>query len=163
MRFPWSDPPGTTQGAGRLFRSWKNARGGVVSTSNEESYGPDSPDYGLSYEPDPWADPEPVNDPDGWEADFRENDPNDDTMEADWEEAFREGLITRDQFAQRRRRREPQQAGPSPATGTDVDALASAVEKLRASLADPNLPAERRAEDERVLASLERVLAMRTE
>ncbi|MFI1576275.1 hypothetical protein ACH4VQ_36395 [Streptomyces anulatus] len=133
-----------------------------MSTSSEESYGPESPDYGLSYEPDPWADPEPVNDPDGWEADFRENDPNDDTTEAGWEEAFRQGLITRDQFARRRDRGETQEVTET-APAAETDALASAVAKLRAGLADPDLSADRRAEDERALASLERVLAMRTE
>ncbi|MEU6672200.1 hypothetical protein [Streptomyces sp. NPDC046727] len=63
---------------------------------DRDDYGPHSPDCGISYEPDPWADPEPVDDLDSWETDFREEDPNDDHLEAQWEQAFRAGLITRE-------------------------------------------------------------------
>ncbi|MFI1185755.1 hypothetical protein [Streptomyces californicus] len=127
-----------------------------MSMNTEETYGPESPNYGLSYEPDSWADPEPVNDPDAWELDFREDDPNEDTTEALWEEAFREGRITRDQFARRRDRGTDQ--GPAPEPAPQREAIASAVAKLRAGLADPDMSAEQRAVDERALASLEKLL-----
>lgn len=127
-----------------------------MPTSNEETYGPESPDYGLSYEPDPWADPEPINDPDSWELDFREGDSNEDTAEALWEEMLRGGHITREQFARRRYRGGEQDPAPEPVP--QKEAIASAVAKLRAGLADPNMPAAERAVDERALASLEQLL-----
>ncbi|MEU3420213.1 hypothetical protein [Streptomyces murinus] len=121
---------------------------------SESDYGPHSPDYGLSYEPDPWADPVP--DPDAWEADFREQDPNEDHHEAGWEQALREGHITREQFARRRQVHAPDTAGPeAPDSGA---AIRSAVEKLRAKLTDPGLSDEERADDERTMATLERML-----
>ncbi|WP_331772923.1 HNH endonuclease (plasmid) [Embleya sp. NBC_00888] len=70
-----------------------------------EEYGPGSSDYGPSYESDPWLDPVWDGDPDGWEADFREEDPNEDHAEAMWETAFRDGNITREQFQNRKRNR----------------------------------------------------------
>ncbi|MFI1972857.1 hypothetical protein [Streptomyces cinnamoneus] len=74
----------------------------MINRHNELDYGLHSPDYGLSYEPDPWAEPEPAYDPDAWENDFREQDSNEDHAEAGWEQALREGYITREQFARRR-------------------------------------------------------------
>jgi len=58
----------------------------MPSVRGESEYGPHSFDYGLSYEPDPWAAPEPVDDPDAWESDV-----NDAPIEAGWEKAFRDG------------------------------------------------------------------------
>ncbi|MFJ3229159.1 hypothetical protein ACIPJS_38220 [Streptomyces sp. NPDC086783] len=82
------------------WSSWQlDEWGGVMpGISGESEYGPHSPDYGLSYEPDPFADPEPIDDPDAWEGDV-----NGDPIEAGWEQAFRDGHITREQFQQRRR------------------------------------------------------------
>ncbi|MFH8410988.1 hypothetical protein ACH4FX_40395 [Streptomyces sp. NPDC018019] len=120
---------------------------------HESPYGPDSPDYGLSYEPDPWADPEPVDDPDAWESTLQEQDPHEDHAEAGWEQALREGLITREQFAQRRHADAP--VSPRPEAPGQGPVIRSAVEKLRVKLADPGLSAEERADDERTLATLE--------
>ncbi|WP_018546759.1 hypothetical protein [Streptomyces sp. LaPpAH-108] len=128
----------------------------MTNRNNESEYGPHSPDYGLSYEPDPWADPEPVYDPDSWESDFREQDPNEDHAEAWWEQALREGHITREQFARRREIHVPDT--PLPEAPGQGPVIRSAVEKLRVKLADPNLSAEERADDERTLATLERML-----
>jgi hypothetical protein len=128
----------------------------MTYSSNESEYGPHSPDYGLSYDPDPFAEPEPIDDPDAWELDFREQDPNDDEIEAGWEQAYREGYITREQFAERRRSREPHI--PHPEAPDQGPILQAAVDKLRAKLATDDLSDEQRATEEQVLASLERML-----
>lgn len=131
-----------------------------MSGRNRDDYGPHSPDYGLSYEPDPRADPPPIDDPDSWESDFREEDPNDDHLEAQWEQAFREGWITREQFAQRRQRPEPSRDAPGLPDVSPV--LQKAVEKLEAKLAAGGLSDEERSREERVLASLRRMLSRDT-
>ncbi|MDT0454021.1 hypothetical protein [Streptomyces hesseae] len=125
-------------------------------TENQAEYGPDSPDYGLSYDPDPWAEPDPVDDPDIWESDFHEQDPNEDHTEAGWEQAFRDGHITREQFANRHRAHETDPSRPEAPDPTPV--IQSAVDKLRAKLATADLSDEERDEEERVLASLEQML-----
>lgn len=58
----------------------------------------------MPYASDPWSEPEPYEDPYGWEAGFREEDPNENHVEAMWETAFREGHITREQFQNGKRR-----------------------------------------------------------
>ncbi|MGW1616842.1 hypothetical protein ACWCQZ_47175 [Streptomyces sp. NPDC002285] len=128
----------------------------MTYSRDESEYGPHSPDYGLSYDPDPFADPEPIDDPDAWESDFREQDPSDDHLEADWEQALREGHITREQFAQRRRIREPGTPQAEPPDPGPV--IRSAVDKLRAKLASPDLSDDERATEQRTLASLEQML-----
>ncbi len=60
-----------------------------------EEYGPGSSDYGLSYEPDPWANPEP--------RDVSEAASSYDEAESMWEAMFRDGHITQEQFQNRRR------------------------------------------------------------
>jgi hypothetical protein len=120
------------------------------SGDDEAEYGPHSADYGLSYEPDPWADPEPAYDPDAWESEY-----NQDHAEAVWEQALRDGHITREQFARRRLTSAP--APPAP-EADQAPAIRTAIEKLRARLADPSLSAEERAQEERTMASLERML-----
>ncbi|MFJ3728737.1 hypothetical protein ACIPYQ_40085 [Streptomyces sp. NPDC090045] len=120
-------------------------------TVRTEEYGLGSPDSGLSYEPDPWADPVPDENPD---YRFREEFTKDDA-ESMWEAAFREGQITREQFQNRRR------GGAVPESGEAPDAqpaIRSAVEKLRAKLAGPGLSPEQRALDEQALSSLEEML-----
>ncbi|MCZ4098005.1 hypothetical protein [Streptomyces sp. H39-C1] len=115
-------------------------------------YGPGSPDYGLSYESDPWVETAPDEHP---ERSFRESDFGADDAESMWEAAFRDGHITREQFQNRRR------VEPAPAREEAPDAgpvIRSAVEKLRAKLTDPGLSSEQRALDERALASLEEML-----
>lgn len=88
-------------------------------------YGPGSPDYGLSYEPDPWADPVPDE---SMAYGFRKRSFDADGAESMWEAALRDNHITREQFQNRRRggaaseREEASDAEP---------ALRSAVEKLR--------------------------------
>ncbi|MGP4092037.1 hypothetical protein [Streptomyces sp. KR55] len=112
----------------------------MTDRRDPDAYGPHSPDYGLSYDPDPWADPEPIDDPDAWESDFQEGDPNDDHEEGLWEQAFREGWITREQFAQRRHgpnSPKPEAADPEPA-------LRKAVEKLQDELANGRLSDDER-------------------
>ncbi|MFE2864998.1 HNH endonuclease [Embleya sp. NPDC059259] len=116
-----------------------------------EKYGPECSDNGLPYESDPWSYPEWNEDPDGWEMGFRDEDHNEDHIEAMWETAFRDGHITREQFQNRRREDRVSDRGDVP----DAEpALRSAVERLRAKVADPDLPFEERALDERVLGSL---------
>ncbi|MFE9257915.1 hypothetical protein [Streptomyces sp. NPDC006879] len=125
-------------------------------TEDRAAYGPDSPDYGLSYDPDPCAEPAPVDDPDAWESDFREQDPNEDHAEAGWEQAFRDGYITREQFANRHRAHGADPVQPEAPDATPV--IQSAVDKLRLKLATADLSDAERAEEERVLASLEQML-----
>lgn len=122
----------------------------MTHSGNESEYGPHSPDYGLSYEPDPWADSEPAYDPDAWESEY-----NQDHAEAVWEQALRDGHITREQFAQRRLTSAPDAPLPE---ADQAPAIRTAIEKLRARLADPSLSAEERAQEERTMASLERML-----
>jgi hypothetical protein len=123
----------------------------MTHSDNESEYGPHSPDYGLSYEPDPWADPEPAYDPDAWESQY-----NQDHTEAVWEQALRDGHITREQFAQRHRTGTAE--GPVPEAPDQGPLIRSAIEKLRARLADPSLSPEERAEDERAMTFLEKAL-----
>lgn len=125
-------------------------------TNSEAEYGPHSPDYGLSYDPDPWADPEPVDDPDSWESDFREEDPNEDHIEAGWEHAFREGYVTREQFANRRHA--PQDNSPQEEAPDPGPVIQAAVDKLRLKLATADLSDDERSLEERTLASLEQML-----
>ncbi len=90
------------------------------------------------------------------ESDFREQAPNEDGIEAGWEQALREGCITREQFAQRRHGNAPGTAQPEfPDQGA---VIRSAVEKLRAKLANSHLSAEERADGEHTMATLENVL-----
>ncbi|WP_392895731.1 hypothetical protein [Streptomyces sp. LN699] len=117
-----------------------------------DSYGPGSADYGLSYEPDPWADPETDRNPDPYSRDW---DPHEDHTESMWETAFREGRITREQFQNRRRAGVVPEREEAPDTGP---AIRSAVENLRAKLAGSDLTPEQRAIDEQVLASLQETL-----
>lgn len=70
--------------------------------------------------------------------------------------AKREGHITREQFAQRRQEHAPGTTWPEPPDQGPV--IRSAVEKLRAKLSNPHLSAEGRADAERTMASLERML-----
>ncbi|MEU8907886.1 hypothetical protein [Streptomyces mirabilis] len=125
-------------------------------TESQGEYGPGSPDYGLSYDPGPWSGSEPVDDPDAWESDFREQDPNEDHAEAGWEQAFRDGHITREQFANRHRVHgiDP----PQPQAPDSAPVIRSAVDKLRAKLSNADLSDKEREEEERVLASLEQML-----
>ncbi|MFD9572686.1 hypothetical protein ACFWBI_22925 [Streptomyces sp. NPDC059982] len=148
----------------------------MTQRGREEEYGPESADYGLSYEPDPWAAPADEYGPQSadyglsYEADPwadpvldeqtgtypGEPDPDEDYIEATWERGFRDGHITREEFHARRRTgfAPEQQAAP------DAEpALRSAVEKLHAKLSSPDLTAEQRALDEGVLASLQEMLA----
>ncbi|MER5201236.1 hypothetical protein ACWD3J_47680 [Streptomyces sp. NPDC002755] len=123
----------------------------MTSRGSENDYGPHSPDYGLSYDPDPWADPEPVDDPDSWESEI-----NEDYAEAEWEQALREGLITREQFSQRRTQHES--TAPTPEAPNQAAVIRSAVEKLRAKLASNSMSKEEMEREEKVLASLEQML-----
>ncbi|MFE6906799.1 hypothetical protein [Streptomyces erythrochromogenes] len=112
---------------------------------------PGSPDYGLSYDPDPWADPEP----DEADHDYRSGGFTADDAESMWEAAFRDGHITREQFQNRRRGGTVPQQTEAPAAGP---AIRSAVENVRAKLADPSPPPEQRAINEKVVVSLQRML-----
>lgn len=117
-----------------------------------DGYGPGSPDYGLSYEPDPWADPVPDE---SMAYGFRERTFNADDAESMWEAALRNNHITREQFQNRRQGQAASERDEAP----DAEpALRSAVEKLRVKLADPSLSPEQRALDEEVLRSLQRML-----
>ncbi|GAA1141604.1 hypothetical protein [Streptomyces javensis] len=122
---------------------------------NQDDYGPHSPDYGLSYDPDPHANPEPIDDPESWESDFHEQDPHEDHAEAQWELAYRNGWIDRDQFARRHQR---EQVDPAPEAPDPGPVVRSAIEKLKAKLASGEVSEEERAQEEKVLASLERML-----
>ncbi|AJF65624.1 hypothetical protein [Streptomyces vietnamensis] len=123
-----------------------------MDRQRDDDYGPHSYDYGLSYEPDPFAPPGPIDDPDSWELDFREQDPNEDHAEATWEQAFREGHITREQLAQRHRFRE-QPSAPMPRR--DPAVFRRAIENVQGKLADPNLAPEERALQEQILGWLQ--------
>lgn len=117
-----------------------------------DGYGPESPDYGLSYDPDPWADPVPDE---STAYRFRERTFDADDAESMWEAALRDNHITREQFQNRRQGRVASEREEAP----DAElALRSAVEKLRAKLTDPKLPPEQRALDEEALRSLQRML-----
>ncbi|MEV4190339.1 hypothetical protein [Streptomyces toxytricini] len=122
------------------------------SAGQADDYGPGSPDYGLSYEPDPWADPVPDE---GTDYGFRERSFDADNAESMWEAAFRDGHITREQFQNRRRGGTAPEQAEAPDAGP---AIRSAVENVRAKLADPGLSPEQRAINEEVLASLQRML-----
>lgn len=123
-----------------------------MDRQRDDDYGPHSYDYGLSYDPDPFAPPGPIDDPDSWELDFREEDPNEDHAEATWEQALREGHITREQFAQRPRLHDQP---PTPKPRRDPAVFRRAIANVRGKLADPNLPPEDRALQEQILGWLE--------
>ncbi|MBT1184905.1 hypothetical protein HET69_12925 [Streptomyces sp. CJ_13] len=122
------------------------------SAGPADDYGLGSPDYGLSYESDPWADPMPDENT-GYGLHDRSFDADD--AESMWEAAFRDGRITREQFQSRRWRGTASEQAEAPDAGP---VIRSAVENVRAKLADPGLSCEQRAINEEVLASLQRTL-----
>ena len=124
-----------------------------MASAGDDDYGPHSPDYGLSYEPDPFAEPGPIDDPDAWELDFREEDPNEDHTEAIWEQGYRDGHITREQLSMRR----APEGTPYAVDGPDQSpVIRSAIAKLQHKLATAELTDEERALEERTLAILQK-------
>ncbi|NJQ16571.1 hypothetical protein [Streptomyces bohaiensis] len=73
-------------------------------SAEKPEYGRRSPDYGLSYSPDPWDDADTVPDEWEWQSNTFEDRNFADINEAWLERSFREGHITREEFANLKRR-----------------------------------------------------------